>query len=185
MSSLIGLTARAALCCVFGAAVASKVSNRRRWAAFVGALPALGIPSGLSGRMAAAGVIGGEAAALATLVAVPRLGAAISAGLLLVFTVALAAAVRANRRTGCHCFGSSDAPIGRGHVVRNLGLMVVAAAVFRAEPSRPLELAWRHVASVGYGVLIGFVVTRWDDVEFLVGVKRDPPAPAARSSEAG
>jgi hypothetical protein len=165
------------LCWIFGAAVLSKVSSRRRWSAFVEALPALGLPGRVPAGLAAAAVIAGEAGALATLAAVPRLGAVISAGLLVVFIAALAAAVRGNRRTSCHCFGSSDAPVGRSHIVRNLLLLAASGVVLRA-PATPVALSAAGLAALGYGALIGFVMTRWDDLVFLLGKTRVLPRSA-------
>ena len=105
MSSFVGLAARAALIWIFGMVVLSKVSSRARWTAFVEALPVLGLPGGVPPRIAAAVVVAGEAETVAALVVAPRLGAALAGALLVLFSVALVAAVRANR-AACHCFGS-------------------------------------------------------------------------------
>lgn len=176
MTPFFGLTARVALIWIFGAAVLSKLSSRSGWAAFVEALPALGLPERIPGRIAAVAVVAGEAVALVTLVVVPRLGAAISAGLLLGFTVALAAAVRAGSRTACHCFGSEGAAVGRHHVLRNALLLGVSATAWVAAGER-FDLTAAHVAAVGHGALIGFLMTRWDDLMFLLGVRLELAEP--------
>lgn len=60
--------------------------------------------------------------------------------LLLAFTVAVARAVARGESFACMCFGDETAPIGAGTVVRNLGLLAVAAAglvtTFRADGNR-------------------------------------------------
>lgn len=171
MSTFIALTARATLIWIFAAAIGSKLSSRARLRAFVEALPPLGLPARVPARIAAALVIGGEASALAALFVAPRLGAAIAAALLVVFTLALAGAVRGNRRAACHCFGTSDAPVGRIHLWRNAVLLAISgAALFTlGTSSGALELSATRAAAVGHGLLIGFLVTRWDDLAFLAG----------------
>jgi hypothetical protein len=178
VSSFIGLAARAALIWIFGTAVVSKVSSRVRWAAFVDALPALGLPTSVPPRLAAAVVVAGEVETVAALVVAPQLGAALAAGLLVLFSLALVAAVGANRRASCHCFGAGDAPVGRIHIVRNVILLVVSGIGFWIAPSGRVELSSASAAAVIYGAWIGFVVTHWDDLVFLLGVRMELPEPA-------
>ena len=166
-----GLLARATLGWVFGAALLSKAAGRARWQSFVDALPALGLPSRVSARIAAGLVIAGEACAVALLVCAPRLGAELSAAMLAVFTIALVAAVRGNRRAACHCFGGSDAIVGRVHVVRNVLLLAIAVSWIAAGASSSAELSARGAAALGYGALLGFLFTRWDDLAFLAGIE--------------
>ena len=60
----------------------------------------------------------------------PALGAAIIAGLLVVFNWALMAnLLRGRRRLDCHCYGRGTLRIGWGHVVQNTVLLGVAAAI--------------------------------------------------------
>ena len=53
--------------------------------------------------------------------------ALLAIGLLMVFTVMIAANLRQGRRPPCACFGAWSAkPIGGGHIARNLALIAVA-----------------------------------------------------------
>ncbi|HSS01885.1 MAG TPA: MauE/DoxX family redox-associated membrane protein [Kofleriaceae bacterium] len=169
-----GLLARATLGWIFGAALLSKTAGRARWHAFADALPALGLPARVPAGMAAALVIAGEACALALLLYAPRVGAALSAAMLAMFTVALAAAVRGNRRAACHCFGGSDAVVGRAHVVRNVLLLAIAGAWIATGASSAVELSATDITALGYGALLGFLFTRWDDLAFLAGIDLQP-----------
>jgi hypothetical protein len=175
-----GLLARATLGWVFGAALLSKTAGRARWQAFVDALPALGLPARVPASIAAGLVIAGEACALAMLVCAPRLGAALSAAMLAGFTIALVAAVRGNRRAACHCFGGSDAVVGRVHVVRNVLLLAIAGAWIATGASSAVDLSMTSIAALGYGALLGFLFTRWDDLAFLAGTELLPAEQRAR-----
>jgi hypothetical protein len=128
------------------------------------------VPAGIAAGL----VIAGEACALALLVCAPRAGAVLSAAMLAAFTVALVAAVRGNRRAACHCFGNSDAVVGRVHVVRNALLLAIAGAWIAAGASSPAELSATGAAALGYGALLGFLFTRWDDLAFLAGTELLP-----------
>jgi uncharacterized membrane protein YphA (DoxX/SURF4 family) len=57
-------------------------------------------------------------------------GGALALALLLVFTVAIAAAFRRGVRPRCHCFGArSSEPVGPEAIARNLALSVLAFVV--------------------------------------------------------
>ncbi len=68
-----------------------------------------------------------EVATAFALVAVPGWGGVASFALLAGFTVVLVTTLRSGRMVACRCFGgTSDAPVTRGHLLRNAGLMVMA-----------------------------------------------------------
>ena len=57
----------------------------------------------------------------------PRPLALVALGLLVAFTILLAARLREGRHPPCACFGAWSArPLGPGHLVRNAGLIVLA-----------------------------------------------------------
>ena len=64
------------------------------------------------------------------LVALPRLGAMLASGILLVFTAVLAIELSAGRTFQCHCFGGrSVEATGPATIVRNLALIAAAIIV--------------------------------------------------------
>ncbi|NUT32095.1 MAG: hypothetical protein HOV79_03370 [Hamadaea sp.] len=124
---------RLTLAGVLGVAAAGKL-RAASFQAFRRSLPAtLGIPTRYAGLVAVA-VVAVEAVlavALAVAVAVPPFGvAAIAATVLFAaFTAAIAVMLRRGVRTPCHCFGAGARPPGRGDLVRNVALTVLAVAV--------------------------------------------------------
>ncbi len=86
---------------------------------------ALGLPSA---RLLSRLVPAAELVVAVLLLVVPGWGGLAAFVLLAAFTVVLVSAAGSPEPLACACFGSaSDRPIGRGAVLRNLGLMVMAA----------------------------------------------------------
>lgn len=118
---MVGTLAGAALGLVFLAAAATKLGDLEAWpaqAAALGAPPRL-VP----------GVPWWELAVGALLVVgAARPWPAVAAGLTLIaFTVLIVRVLRRGQHPPCACFGGvRSRPLGRGHVARNLALLVLA-----------------------------------------------------------
>lgn len=94
--------------------------------------------------------------ALAGLALVPlatrAAGAALALALLALVTTAVAINVHRGRtRIDCGCGGDQHLPLGRGLVVRNVGLMAVAALA--ALPAAPRPTVWLDLAATVAGAL--------------------------------
>lgn len=118
---------RSLLALLFLASAAGKLRGAGAYRDFVAATARLA-PRFLPARRAAVAVVAAEIAVV-VLVAVPATTAAgflLAVALLTAFTLAILAALRRDERAPCACFGRSRRRLGRGHVVRNLLLLVVA-----------------------------------------------------------
>lgn len=167
---LIGL--RSALVVVFVASAASKLRGRRAFAEFVTATTQLfpwRAPARLIHTLAAA-VVATELAIVALLLlpATVPIGFAAATGLLLAFTGAILIALRRGNRTPCRCFGAAEQPLGRTHVIRNAGLLILGAAglagslVTSATPDLPVALV-----SAGSGAVLALPAILADDIASL------------------
>ncbi len=116
---------------------------------------------GVATQLAAAVIVGELIVVL--LLAVPATapaGLVTGAGLLVAFTVAIAAALGRGSTTSCNCFGRSASPIGARHLVRNGFLILVAAIGLIADvlgwPAgvESLGLAMTGVVAVVLAVLV-------------------------------
>ncbi len=91
----------------------------------------LGVPAGAAAPVALA--LPALELGSAVLLVVPptrRAGAALALVLLVAFSAAIAATLRAGRRPACHCFGArSSAPIGPDALARNAALGALALVV--------------------------------------------------------
>lgn len=115
---------------VFAASASSKVRGRSAFAGFVRSVRHLGrVPAGAA-RPVAVTVVVAESAVPVLLLLLPVAGFVVATGLLAVFSVAIAAAVRRRERTPCRCFGVSATPVSGWHLPRNG--MLAAAGVFGA-----------------------------------------------------
>ncbi|SBT43481.1 MauE/DoxX family redox-associated membrane protein [Micromonospora auratinigra] len=159
----VEIGARVLLGTVLLAAAVGKVSGRAAYREFTRSVRDLGCRP--EGPLAAA-VVAAEFTAVALLALLPPAGFALSAALLLAFTVAI---VRNLRRGGatCRCFGRSAAPLGRHHVWRNLFLVgcAVAGALAPAGPVRPDGA----LLTVAAALLVGALVVLLDELRYLFG----------------
>jgi hypothetical protein len=162
---------RTLLIVVFAAAAAGKLRSRSALREFRGGLAAFGV----RGRRAAALAVCVPVAELAAtgLLAVDRTavaGYAVAAVLLVAFTAALAAALRAGRRVSCRCFGARASSAGPLHLVRN---GVLLAAAVSGGLLQFAGLAPAGVAAAGAAAALGafaaLVVIRLDDLAYLLG----------------
>lgn len=161
---------------VFAGALAGKVTSRASFAAFVASLRDMRVvPPRRTGAAAQASVA--TEALITGLMLVPvRLAGAVgfllSAGLLVVFTAAIAQSLRQGNRAPCRCFGASSTPLGLRHIVRNAALVAVSLlGLSVALAGGPVDLAAGLVAGVA-GLFLGVVVMRLDDILSLVRPSR-------------
>jgi hypothetical protein len=159
---------------VFAVSAVSKLRGRKEFGEFIRATRVLAVATipGYQGSRAGArrigvAIIGGEAA-VPVLLVVPGaagIGLGIAIVLLAVFAVGIAAAMRRGLRTSCGCFGSSSAPLGPRHLVRNAFLVAAAAIGLALRPDgiTQADPAGLAVAGVAALVLVALVV-RLDDL---------------------
>lgn len=119
---------RLALALVLGVAGVAKLADRPGTRLAVGQF---GVPSRFTGAVAVALPIVELATAFGLLLdASAAWGALVACCLLTIFALAIALSLARGRRPECHCFGNvRSAPIGRGALLRNLGLAAIAGVV--------------------------------------------------------
>ncbi|MDQ1741949.1 MAG: hypothetical protein QOE23_288 [Pseudonocardiales bacterium] len=168
------LTCRVLLGVVFAVSVTGKLRDA---AAFTDATRRL-LPMRWASRdRVIANSVGAVEFIVVALLAYPgtsRLGFALAAILLIAFSVAIRAALRRGVHAPCRCFGASDTPLGRRHLVRN-GLLLVIALLGALTPSGPLTPSGACLA-VGTGLVLATLVVRLDLV-----VELFLPHPSLRS----
>jgi hypothetical protein len=177
---------------VFAVSAAGKVRSVRRQRAFAASLRPLGIlPDRLVAPTALA-VTGAEVAVALGLGCVPlalAAGAPVqpiataaltgAAVLLAVLTTGVALALRRGSGAPCACFGATERPLSRRHLVRN-GLLLLLAAGGAASadhlPGAAAEVPSAALAGL-VGAVAGLLLVRLDDLVDLFA----PTAPAAAS----
>ena len=109
-----------------------------------------------------------ELSVAAGLVVVPRAGAVAALVLLAAFTAVLARAVAGGVGVGCACFGAAATrPVSSVELVRNAGLMALAAAALGA--SAPVRPAVEDVILVSTAVVVGVVGLAALDLRRTIG----------------
>jgi hypothetical protein len=164
----VHLAIRCLLVVIFLVSSVGKIFGRSAYSRFVTSVRDMGVLPAPLVRVAAASVVAAETVVwLLLLVPAPlaaRSGGAIAAGLLGAFTVAVLASLWRGMRTPCRCFGTSAAPLGVQHVVRNTCLIGSAAVcAITAEAGGPM-LASGAVVAVSAGLLGGALVVWLDDI---------------------
>jgi uncharacterized membrane protein YphA (DoxX/SURF4 family) len=168
----IALTGRVLLGVVFLVSVSTKLRRRRAFMEFADSVRALRlVPGGLVNPVAGI-VVAGEVLIIALLAtpvpALAELGFAVAAAMLALFTVAIVVNVRRQTNATCRCFGVSNTPLGGVHVVRNVGLFLVALlgglAVRSTGGSEPDE----SIVAVVVGLVCGGLITVLDDMRALL-----------------
>ncbi|SCL69877.1 MauE/DoxX family redox-associated membrane protein [Micromonospora peucetia] len=162
---------RCLLGAVFLIAAVSKVAGREAFASFAVSLRRMRLlPNGLV-RPVAALVVGAEltaGAALAWPTANGAPGFALAATLLILFAAGIGRAVRLDIREPCRCFGPSETPLGRPHIVRNAVLAAVACVgLWGAQQPAPLHASGVIVA-VSLGLLAAAATLLLDDITELL-----------------
>lgn len=167
---------------VLALAALSKAWGRRPFEDFIQTLERFGFPRSWAGAPLAAGVIAAEALSALLLLLAPREGTVAALVLLGGFTVGLARVWRRGDAVSCRCFGASNTPVGAAHLVRNglLLTVLVTGSLARQAGAADPSPEWMRVLAGVFGALAGILVTRWDDLLFLLGT----PLPAASAPAA-
>jgi hypothetical protein len=167
----LDLACRALLTTVFVVAVAGKI-RPAAFAAFVGSLrPIRWIPQHARRPVAVATVLA-EATSVALLWIPPAVpaGYLLGALTLVAFTATLAVNLRQGATLRCRCFGYDAGPVRGSHIARNLVLMAVAAlGLAAAVTAGPAATAAAVAIALAAGALAGLLVTRWDDLAYVLG----------------
>ncbi|MFG1947413.1 MauE/DoxX family redox-associated membrane protein [Nonomuraea sp. NPDC048826] len=157
---------------IFLVSLVGKVRSRQAYREFItatGRLLAVG-----PGRARWLGLLAVAAeAAIVVLVAVPvtaSVGFVLAVVTLGGFGYALVRALRREEKAApCHCFGASETPVGRRHVIRNLVLIVAAlaalGAAFTGTPGG-VEIPGVVIAAAAAAMCV-LVVVRLDDIAEL------------------
>lgn len=162
---------RALLAVVFVVALVGKVSSRVSYRAFVESLQQMDVVPVAALRTVAAATVAAEAV-IVLLLSVPlrwtgTAGFAVAGAALVTFTAVVARTVRRDRRTSCRCFGASDTPLGRRHVVRNVALTALAGlGLVTSQSAGEMQLVAAAVA-IFAGLVTGALVTVLDDLVAL------------------
>ncbi|MEV0460735.1 MauE/DoxX family redox-associated membrane protein [Catellatospora methionotrophica] len=170
--SYVEVAGRLLLVTVFGIALAGKVSSRSAWAAFEASLRDMDVVPVARLSAAARASAAAELAVIACLLIPGKIagfaGFILAAGLLAVFTVAIALVVRRKRAVPCRCFGASAIPLSGRHLARNGALIAVALAGAVAVPATTgLPIPAAVLAGV-VGAVAGMLVAAMDDLVALV-----------------
>lgn len=178
----IEIFSRCLLAMVFTCSAGAKLRSGGAFRAFrdwLGDLPIPGAPR-QAGILAAA--LAGAEAAIVVLVVLPwtvLAGFALAAAALAVFAAGTWLAIARGTNATCNCFGTQGARLGRRHVVRDVGLLVVAmtgAVASNAHGARPAGVAVSVAAAAFLAVLIVFL----DDVLSLFAASRRTRPAAGR-----
>ncbi len=177
---------RLCLFVIFASAAVGKLRSQAAFDRFSAGLAAFGFGEGLFSRGVACLVVAAESGAASGLLIWPPVGYALSALLLLAFITLIAHALWRGRAASCNCFGASSEPLGPAHLLRNVVMLAIALTGQAVAPlSVTLELRPEHLAVGAGGALAGWLLTRWEDLVFLVrparkralNVRGDRPAP--------
>src|SRR5690606_28984505 len=84
-----------------------------------------------------------------------------------VFCAAIARSMVLGRRVTCRCFGRSGSVLGRGHLVRNALLAVLAGAALLVPPASGLGVDTGAAAAL-VGGFAAVVAINWDSLAGLV-----------------
>lgn len=149
---------------VFLISFSSKIASRAAFAEFFASVRGMeAVPSTLIWPTAVATTA--MEAAIVVLVAIPAYsaqltGLAISAGLLAAFNVVILKSIRRGTRTKCGCFGTSSAPLGYHHLIRNTGLIIASLVGLTFLSSGPIEDPGGSLVALAAGVTLGTMVTK-------------------------
>ncbi|MFI6226725.1 MauE/DoxX family redox-associated membrane protein [Micromonospora echinospora] len=164
------IACRWALVLVFLYSALSKLRGRGAFTAFVASVRRMRLfPERLVGPVAVV-VVAVEVLVpvllASRLTAVPGFVTALA--LLTAFTSGIIVVLRRGTVTSCRCFGASDVPLGRQHVVRNLGLITLAVLGLAgvAAPDDGAAPAG-VVVSVAVAFVLAFVASTLDDLVAL------------------
>ncbi|MEU3165973.1 MauE/DoxX family redox-associated membrane protein [Streptosporangium sp. NPDC006930] len=164
---------------VFAVAFVNKVRGVSFFHRFEAAISHLAVLSPRLARSAAAGIVLGEGATVALLVSSGTRGAgfALAITLLACFIAVAVRAVRSGVIAECRCFGRGGSVMSTGMIVRNVILIIAAAAGLAATGSAaPVGPAGWSVAVAG--VLVAALYIRYYDDVVRAVARHLPPTTA-------
>jgi len=163
----VALTLRVLLAVVLGWSSLSKLteSGRRGLGDMLGQL-GLGRLAGLAGGTLVVGEAG--TAVLLLLPWTALAGAILAVALFGVLTAGVVVVLRKRMRVRCACFGSSGATLAPVHAVRNALLLLGAVGATATAWAGPIDTAAALAVAVVAGGLLGLLLTRLDDLVFLI-----------------
>jgi hypothetical protein len=92
-------------------------------------------------------------------------GFLLSFALLTVLTIGILRILQQRSAVPCRCFGASKAPLGARHVVRNVGLMLLAAAGGAGTLARPVSAGIQEsVLALGVGAVLAVLAITFEDL---------------------
>ncbi|MEO3886861.1 MauE/DoxX family redox-associated membrane protein [Nonomuraea sp. B5E05] len=152
----VALGMRCAIGLVFLVAVLGKVRSKDAFGRFAGSVPDLlpRLPPRATVAVGAA-VVAAEASVVVLLVAegTAPAGLVLAGAVLLAFCAAIGRVIRTGARTPCRCFGATASPLGGRHLIRNVLLVLAAAAGVAAhQEAQPAGL---HPAGVVIALVAG------------------------------
>ncbi len=150
------LACRVLVAMVFVASAASKLLSAASFRSFVTATRDMAVPAVLAPAVAVC-VVAGELGAAALLALWPggTAGFVVAGVLLVAFTAGIAGVLLRGKDQSCNCFGSTTAPIGPRHVVRNAALLAVVAAGLLCQAPGESETHWAGVVAASVAGLAG------------------------------
>lgn len=104
-------------------------------------------------------------AAVVVLIVLPStavLGCLLALALLVTFTTGIVIVLRRGMRAGCLCFGTTERPYGRRHLVRN-GLLTAAALAGALTTGHPIDLPGALIA-IAAGVIAALVLVTFEEL---------------------
>jgi hypothetical protein len=169
LGGAVGVGFRWLVAVVFAISAVGKLRTAAVRAAFRRSLADMAVlPARAVGPVSAAVPIA-EAAAVVLLVlpATAVFGSVLALGLLAAFTTGIAVVLKRGTRAGCLCFGTTERPYGRRHLIRN-GLLAAAAlaGAVASGPSTDLPAALIAIAA---GAIAAFVLVTFDELLDLFG----------------
>jgi hypothetical protein len=170
------LACRLVCCLVFAASSYGKLNSKsafRDFVTWIGALSA----SFARVRTPLAIAIAASEVLIVLLIAIPRsyaAGLALAACLFAIFGIGMLVIIRSRRTIGCNCFGSSSAPVGIRHLVRNVLLYSIAVAGIAPIGPRATDPAGIALA-IGAALAIAALLVSVDELEILFANPRHEP----------
>ena len=163
----VALTLRVLLAVVLGWSALSKLtaSGRRGLGDMFGQL-GFGRRAGLAGGALVVGEAG--TAVLLLLPWTAPAGALLAVALFAVLTAGVVVVLRKRMKVRCACFGSSGSTLAPVHAVRNAILLLGAVAATATAWTGAVDTVAAAAIAVVAGVLLGVLLTRLDDLAFLI-----------------
>lgn len=163
---------RSLLVVVFGAAAAAKLQTRSEFRSFANSLALSGFVRDAGAVPLALLIVALELSSAALLLPGQTVGVGLALSVLTValLTIGVVGVVLSKREVQCRCFGADGEVLSVRHLIRNVVLLLVSVAAFAIWLARHTGGLFEapEIAAVAVGVLGGVLLTRWDDLAFLV-----------------